>query len=174
MLTKREIFSYGAIMCPKERLLSKYEVAKNGCWEYTGGKDQYGYGRFKIAGRQLGAHKVSYVLHNSDVPKGLVVMHTCDNPGCINPNHLRLGTVKDNVHDCIQKGRFPFNSFKRRSSAKRRIIIGHSDKEMLVFTDVYALKKAGFHDGSVSYAISGKYKTYRGYKWQYEDRKLKA
>jgi len=54
------------------------------------------------------------------------------------------------------------------------LIIGFNDNEMLAFTDVYALKKAGFHDGSVSYVVSGKQKTHRGYKWRYEDRELEA
>lgn len=169
MLTKREVFSYGSRTCPKERLLSKCVKSESGCWEYSGGKDPYGYGRFSLGSRRLGAHKVSYVLHKGDVPKGLVVMHSCDNPACINPEHLQLGSVKDNVHDCIQKKRF-----HSITGFVRRIIIGFNDNEMLAFTDVYALKKAGFHDGSVSYVVSGKQKTHRGYKWRYEDRELEA
>lgn len=187
MLTKEEILSLSPRSCAKKRLLSKYRVSDKGCWEYTSGKDRCGYGKFSLGPRRLGAHKVSYVLHKGDVPEGLVVMHSCDNPGCINPDHLSLGTVKDNVHDCINKGRFslplagsreiyptfvgprkPRNpkAFKK----KRRIIVGRNDHEMVVFTDVYALKAAGFSDGTVSYCVRGIRKSHKGFEWSYIER----
>lgn len=87
------------------RLLSKSKW--NGtCLEYQGRLDPYGYGIFKVLNRALGAHRVAYAQWVSDIPAGVVIMHKCDNPRCINPAHLSTGTVKDNVHDCIEKGRF--------------------------------------------------------------------
>ena len=75
------------------------------CWEWQGGKDRDGYGHIRIEGKLWQAHRFSSLLDGKD-PKGYVVMHTCDNPGCVNPAHLSLGTQKDNIKDMIQKGRY--------------------------------------------------------------------
>jgi len=77
----------------------------NTCWEWHGGKDHDGYGRFKVEGKLWQAHRYSIVLDGRD-PIGKVVMHTCDNPSCVNPAHLQLGTQADNVKDMIAKGRY--------------------------------------------------------------------
>jgi hypothetical protein len=66
-------------------------------------------GKFYFAGKQWLAHRFSWVLHNGEIPKGLVVCHKCDNGLCCNPNHHFLGTNKDNTQDCISKGRFVGN-----------------------------------------------------------------
>jgi hypothetical protein len=81
----------------------------NECWPWTGNKNLRGYGRFsvgkKIQGSE-GAHRVSWKLHNNqEIPHKMHIMHKCDNPICVNPNHLVLGTAKENTHDMIAKGR---------------------------------------------------------------------
>lgn len=79
------------------------------CWEWIASKDPHGYGQIRTGGPGGGplrqAHRVSYELHNGPIPAGLLVRHTCDNPGCVNPDHLRLGTQADNVQDMIDRGR---------------------------------------------------------------------
>jgi hypothetical protein len=79
------------------------------CWEWTGNKSPYGYGRlqYKRNGhpKVVLAHRFSYALHYGQFPDELHVLHTCDNPGCVNPSHLFLGTNLDNIHDRMQKGR---------------------------------------------------------------------
>jgi len=85
----------------------------SGCWLWTGSVNNSGYGQFTMFGRIVGAHRVSYELHNGVIgrdnkDKTLHVLHKCDNPLCVNPDHLFIGTAKDNVTDMISKGRKKF------------------------------------------------------------------
>ena len=90
-------------------ILSRYKVAENGCWEWTGAQNQFGYGLVNmwISGRQttFAPHRLQW-MHTHGDPGEMVVMHKCDNRVCLNPDHLRLGTTADNVRDCVAKGRF--------------------------------------------------------------------
>lgn len=95
----------------KDRFWDK--VDKSGdCWLWTGAKDKKGYGyvgsytkNTAFLGTRL-AHRISWSLHNNKTaPKHLVVRHKCDNPSCVNPEHLELGTTKDNIQDMIKRGR---------------------------------------------------------------------
>lgn len=93
-----------------QRLLEKSIPEPNsGCWLWLGGMESRGdYGTFTM--RALGyigkkAHRVSYEMFVEDIPEGMVVMHTCDIPSCINPDHLRLGTQAENMRDMALKGR---------------------------------------------------------------------
>lgn len=90
----------------EERFWAK--VAKLGvcsCWEWTGWRKETGYGRVRIDGRILYAHRVSWILANGPIPDDLRVLHRCDNPPCVNPDHLFLGTQGDNNADRDAKGR---------------------------------------------------------------------
>jgi hypothetical protein len=76
-----------------------------GCWEWMGSKKPAGYGQLNLAGKMVNTHKFSWEIHNGPVEAGLVVRHKCDNPGCVNPDHLELGTPADNVGDAVVRGR---------------------------------------------------------------------
>lgn len=79
---------------------------KNGeCLEFTGKKDEDGYGRVKYKGNKWRVHRLVYYLATGLHPGNLLVCHNCDNPPCINPFHLFLGTHKDNFDDMMRKGR---------------------------------------------------------------------
>lgn len=80
----------------------------NDCWVWTAGKLKDGYGAFKtgeLGREQTSAHRYSYRLAHGEIPPGMVVCHRCDNPPCVNPAHLFLGTQRDNQMDKITKGR---------------------------------------------------------------------
>lgn len=75
------------------------------CWEWIAGKNPSGYGKIQMKGDAVGAHRVSYELHHGAIPEGLMVLHSCDNPACVNPAHLRVGTPLDNMQDKMMRGR---------------------------------------------------------------------
>ena len=90
---------------PKERFLAHVDKTDS-CWIWTGAKCLKGYGYFNMGNKiTRRAHKASYLLFKGIIPKGLFVCHECDNPSCVNPDHLWLGTPLDNVHDMLTKGR---------------------------------------------------------------------
>lgn len=101
---RQAVFPWCAAKCPLRRhslFLGGVSVSE-GCWLWTGGKDPKGYGRtlrFHLA------HRVSWELFVGPIPKGLCVLHECDNPPCVRPDHLFLGTNLDNVKDMVAKGR---------------------------------------------------------------------
>lgn len=87
-------------------------VNKTGsCWVWTGGLARGGYGIFMLKSIGIGkkkfkrAHRYSWEIHFGEIPNQLLVLHKCDNPPCVNPDHLFLGTQTDNVRDLVQKGR---------------------------------------------------------------------
>lgn len=87
-----------------ERFWSK--VDKSGeCWLWTGTVNGKGYGSLYFNGKVEGTHRVSFALTNGPIPPGLIVCHRCDNPPCVRPEHLFLGTYSENALDCSAKGR---------------------------------------------------------------------
>jgi hypothetical protein len=89
----------------KERFIGKYEADPNtGCWLWIGLKRK-GYGYFKSGRTKLSAHRASWHVHRGTIPVGLWVLHKCDMPHCVNPEHLFLGTAGDNNADMMRKGR---------------------------------------------------------------------
>ena len=88
------------------RLWRKVKVCpQTDCWEWTGALFDSGYGAFQVDGKSRRAHRVAWERSFGEIGTGLVVCHRCDNPKCINPAHLFLGTPLDNRRDCVAKGR---------------------------------------------------------------------
>lgn len=88
----------------------------DGCWEWTGATvGHMGYGWMTFDGQSRLAHRVSFLVYQGEIPDGMKVLHTCDNPVCVRPDHLRLGTNADNQQDMKAKGRGTI-----KHSAKRR------------------------------------------------------
>lgn len=92
-------------MPTKERLLSRIDIRDDGCWIWSGTRNHKGYGQIVIDRQSKVTHRVAYEEFVGPIPEGLLVCHHCDNPPCINPEHLFLGTHKDNKRDAMNKGR---------------------------------------------------------------------
>jgi hypothetical protein len=95
-----------------EEMLANHIINERGCWLYQGSKKDNGYGKAFLychaatpKRRTFSTHRVSYAYYNGVDPGELSVMHTCDDPGCINPSHLELGTHAENMQDMVSKGR---------------------------------------------------------------------
>ena len=89
-----------------ERFEAKFEPCPiTGCWLWNANTTRGYYGCFRFVGKVKGAHRVAYELYIGPIPDGLHVLHTCDVPLCVNPDHLFLGTHRDNMQDRNRKGR---------------------------------------------------------------------
>jgi hypothetical protein len=88
------------------RFNQKYKINEvTDCWEWQNATNNIGYGFIRDGKKMRTAHRVSHELHLGDIPKGSVVCHSCDNPKCVNPDHLWTGTMRDNHNDMVSKGR---------------------------------------------------------------------
>lgn len=94
----------------------------SGCWLWLGASDPYGYGVVRVTpkpGRKKGialAHRLSFAAHKGDIPAGTFIRHRCDNPKCVNPDHLDAGTPRDNSADMVRRKRSSFG--ERNGQAK--------------------------------------------------------
>ena len=147
-----------------QRLIRHMEINKTtGCWEWQGSK-RNGYGRMTIGSRTDGTrksvstHRLSYELHYGEIPQGMEICHKCDNPCCINPDHLFVGTRQDNIDDRERKGRN--NPPKGEKNAKAKL----TEKDVLDIRNKRAAGKSfgklakeyGVCRKTIQNAVSGK------------------
>ena len=83
-----------------------WTITDSGCWEFDGPRNQDGYGRVRYLGRKTMVHRLAHEAWVGPIPDGLFIRHKCDNPPCVNPEHLETGTNAQNVQDKMDRGRF--------------------------------------------------------------------
>ncbi len=113
-----------------ERISRLTKYRDNGCWEYHGHFNNKGYGQIHYQGKHQLVHRISFKLMKGRIPKGKFVLHRCDNTRCYNPDHLFIGTQKDNMDDMRAKGRdndfgrkeIPFRPEEDKAHMKRRFL----------------------------------------------------
>lgn len=104
-----------------------------GCWLWSAGTCSRGYGNFKVKNKTLAAHRVSYLIHFGSVPSGLQVLHKCDTPACVRPDHLFVGTGADNMADKVAKGRQARGESVTRN---RRSLVGSRNGRAILTAEV--------------------------------------
>ena len=122
------------------RLKDRYTIDNYGCWIWTGGKDADGYGHTTFRNYTRKAHRMAYIAWKGEIPDGLQVCHTCDKPSCINPDHLFLGTIGENMRDKFSKGRQ-----KVRGEESAVAIIKEQDVR-----DIFDMKEKGMTPSQIS------------------------
>lgn len=95
--------------------LHEHIFITDSCWYWTGCLDKDGYGISSYNKKKTSAHRVSWLVYNGNIEEDQYILHNCHNPSCVNPNHLRMGTQKDNIQDQIHLGT---NTGKNRLTAK--------------------------------------------------------
>lgn len=133
-------------------------AAIDGCHYWTARCFDNGYGQFKVNYKNLKAHRASYMFYKGEIPSGMIVCHSCDNPKCVNPDHLFLGTNKDNYNDMVKKGRkWPITYGEDAHHTK---LNEGQVKEILSLKGVLSqskiAKKFGVSQGNIWWILSGK------------------
>ena len=108
---------------PLEQRFFTYIKKTKTCWNWFGDIGVNGYGRFWYEGKTVYAHRLSYMLHKGEITNNLCILHICDNPKCVNPKHLFLGTNKKNTTDRNNKGRQARGEFSGMAKLKEKDIL---------------------------------------------------
>ena len=140
-------------------------VKDSGCWEFSGRRDSAGYGRLDFDNRDASAHRTAYQIWVGPIPAEMIVMHSCDNPPCINPAHLSVGTHQDNMDDMTGKGRASrrsgeSNPFSKLTESQAIEVLAYTDRPLKYFAEKF----------NVSISTISKIRTGKNWSYLSEDR----
>ena len=128
------------------------------CIEWQGAKSSAGYGQKRLNGKTVYVHRLAYQEAHGEIPKGLVVRHTCDNPACYNVEHLLVGTQKQNMQDCSERGRVN-RTIKATGEAQGLSKLTEADVKYIIESELSGGKLAkefGVHRSTINRVRSGK------------------
>jgi hypothetical protein len=108
-----------------------YFIEVGGCWNWRGYLNNNGYGTISIDGVEEYAHRASWMFFFGKIPEGMCVLHHCDNPSCVRPDHLFLGTMSDNSKDMWRKGRHPICAGRPSSSGVKGVLWSPNNQKWL-------------------------------------------
>lgn len=121
------------------------------CWEWIGGRTKKGYGSFGFRGKTFSAHRISYEISNNiSIPADMCICHHCDNPPCVNPKHLFLGTKSDNSLDMYKKGRRVFVGLKGQDHPRSKL----TDEDIRIIRSSYRPNEVSYYDLAKQFHVS--------------------
>lgn len=133
-----------------------FPTTQDGCILFDGAPGSSGYGQVSHRKKVISAHRYSYMSHVGPIPRGLHVLHSCDNRACVNPNHLSLGTNADNVADRTQRGRSASGDRHGRSRIPNRYVAYIFEMRNMGLTQREIGYAVGVHRSAVGKILSGK------------------
>jgi hypothetical protein len=143
-----------------ERFMAKVSLSEHGCWLWTGAKTRDGYGKLEVHGRTVYAHRLAYEHWYEPIEDGLRILHKCDTPECVNPDHLQTGTQADNIADMYAKNRQVILRGENHGSAKITMAIVYEIRLLSATLTYWELAKKF----NISYAQVGR--IVRGERWK--------
>jgi len=143
---------------PEVRLWRKIIKQAAGCWIYQGCLNKFGYGVIATRAGQAPSltHRIAYVSRHGAIPEGKCILHTCDVPACVNPDHLFVGTRADNIADCVSKKRNSFGEKNGHSVLSERDVLDIRNMITLNFDDTYIASKFNVSRKAIYDIRSGK------------------
>jgi len=126
------------------------KVLKKDCWEWRGHlSSSFGYGRLRFNGVAWDTHILSWKIHNGDIPKGMCICHTCDNPACVNPNHLFMGSYAQNSADMKAKNRHAFGEKNGMSKLSNKEVLSIRKDLKAGVSSILLAKQYGVHPNHI-------------------------
>ena len=113
------------------RYYTDTDTHPKGCWIWRGQVDTKGYGKFPVNRKWFSAHRMAYTIAHGGIPEGKWILHHCDNPLCVRPEHLYAGTAKDNAQDCVNRGRVGKRGRPRKVEGPKQSGVGKLEGPVL-------------------------------------------
>jgi hypothetical protein len=124
-----------------QRFMTHVQVQPNGCWLWDGHLSAQGYGQFWMEGKSVAAHRASLMLFKGIDMAGQLARHDCDNPPCVNPDHLRPGTHQDNKNDAVERLRHGYGENNGRAKLTREqvVAIRQDTRDKWILAEIYGV-----------------------------------